>query len=284
MGKSSSQGKLHAQGRSGGPLVIIGGREDKEGHMLILKEVVSRIPKNGKLVVATVASSIGKELWEIYRKVFRRLGIRYISHLDVLNRSTEVDKKAMRAVSNADGIFFTGGDQLRITSELGGTQVLDRIIEIHNRGGLIAGTSAGASVMSETMLVGGSSEGSYRIGNQIRMAPGLGLVKNMIIDQHFAERGRINRLIGAVAQNPKFLGIGIDEDTAVVMENDHEFEVHGSGAVYVIDAHESTECNISDAIDQKALSIFNVRFHVLSGGDHYNVRTQRPFRTAAVLD
>lgn len=278
MPKSNLQGKLHAQGRSGGPLVIIGGREDKEGETSILREVVSRIPKNGKLVVATVASSIGKELWEIYKKVFKRLGVRYISHLDVLNRGLAVDKKAMRAVSNADGIFFTGGDQLKITSELGGTQVLERIIEIHNRGGLIAGTSAGASVMSETMLVGGASEGSYRIGNQLRMAPGLGLVKNMIIDQHFAERGRINRLIGAVAQNPKFLGIGIDEDTAVVMESDSEFEVHGSGAVYVIDAHEVTESNISDAVDQKTLSIFNVRFHVLSGGDHYNVRTQRPYR------
>jgi cyanophycinase len=281
MPKSNLQGKLHAQGRSGGPLVIIGGREDKEGEMAILKEVVSRIPKNGKLVVATVASSIGKELWEIYRKVFRRLGVRYISHLDVLNRTLQIDKKAMRAVSNADGIFFTGGDQLKITSELGGTAVLERIIQIHDRGGLIAGTSAGASVMSETMLVGGASEGSYRIGNQLRMAPGLGLVKNMIIDQHFAERGRINRLIGAVAQNPKFLGIGIDEDTAVVMESDHEFEVHGSGAVYVIDAHEVTESNISDAVDQKTLSIFNVRFHVLSGGDLFDVRTQRPRRNSA---
>jgi len=278
MAKSKLQGRLHAQGSSGGPLIIIGGREDKEGEMSILKQVVSRIPKNGKLVVATVASSIGDELWEIYRKVFRRLGVRYISHLDVVNRVKPVDNKAMRAVQNADAVFFTGGDQLKITSELGGTMVLEKIVDIHDRGGVIAGTSAGASVMSETMLVGGSAEGSFRIGNELRMAPGLGLVKNMIIDQHFAERGRINRLIGAVAQNPKFLGIGIDEDTAVVMETDSSFEVHGSGAVYVIDAHEATESNISEASQQQTLSIFNVRFHVLTEGDFYDVKTQRPQR------
>lgn len=273
-----SQDKIHAGGKSAGPLIIIGGREDKEENMHILKEVCARIPKNGHLVVATVASSVGDELWEIYRKVFRRLGVRHIRHLDVIKRDKPVDKKAMRAVQGADAVFFTGGDQLKITSELGGTVVLDHIVDIHNRGGVIAGTSAGASVMSETMLVGGSAEGTFRIGNELRMAPGLGLVKNMIIDQHFAERGRINRLIGAVAQNPKFLGIGIDEDTAVVMEDNSSFRVLGSGAVYVIDAHEATESNISEARTNETISIFNVRFHVLSNGDLYDVRAQRPQR------
>lgn len=280
MSTLKSRRRLHSQGKTGGPLIIIGGREDKEGEMAILKEVVSRIPKNGKLVVATVASSIGHELWEIYSKVFRRLGVRHISHLDVIERMQPIDKKAMRAVTDADGVFFTGGDQLKITSELGGTPVLDKIVDIHNRGGVIAGTSAGASVMSETMLVGGSSEGTYRIGNELRMAPGLGLVKNMIIDQHFAERGRINRLIGAVALNPKFLGIGIDEDTAIVMESDYHFTVNGSGAVYVIDCHEVTESNISDTSRQQALSIFNVRFHLLTEGDTYDIRSQRPCRSS----
>lgn len=261
-----------------GPLIIIGGREDKEGEMKILKAVVSRLPPNGKLVVATVASTIGDELWEIYRKVFRKLGVKHISHLDVVQRNKPVDNKALRAVNKADGIFFTGGDQLKITSELGGTAILEKIVAIHRKGGVIAGTSAGASVMSETMLVGGSAEGSFRIGSELRMAPGLGLVPNMIIDQHFAERGRINRLIGAVAQNPKFLGIGIDEDTAIIMESNQEFCVVGSGAVYVIDAHEATESNISEASSDQTLSIFNVRFHVLSQGDKYDVPSQRPKR------
>lgn len=280
MAKRTRHDKVHSSGRGAGPLIIIGGREDKEDHMAILREVVSRLPKSGKLVVATVASSIGDELWEIYRKVFKKLGVRYIRHLDVIKRDKPIDKKAMRAVMGADAVFFTGGDQLKITSELGGTQVLDHIVNIHARGGVIAGTSAGASVMSETMLVGGSAEGTYRIGNELRMAPGLGLVKNMIIDQHFAERGRINRLIGAVAQNPKFLGIGIDEDTAVIMESDESFRVLGAGAVYVIDAHEATESNISEAQPNETISIFNVRFHVLSNGDCYDVRTQRPRRAA----
>jgi cyanophycinase len=260
----------------GGSLIIIGGREDRDKDMEILSNFCKRVGKNGKLVVATVASSVGNELWEIYRKAFRKLGVKSVRHLDVVKRTAAIDKAALRVVKGADAVFFTGGDQLRITSELGGTAVLDEIFEIYRRGGVIGGTSAGASVMSETMLVGGTSEESYRIGSELRMAPGLGLVKNMIIDQHFAERGRINRLIGAVAQNPKFLGIGIDEDTAIVMDGRHSFEVIGCGAVYVIDAHDSTENNISEARQSDALSIFNLRFHVLTRGDAYDLRTQRP--------
>lgn len=258
-------------------LIIIGGREDKKGAMQILREVSSRVG-NGKLVIATVASSVGDELWREYRTIFRRLGVKHISHLDVVNRKEAVDHKALRAVEGAAAVFFTGGDQLKITSELGGTLVAQKIYEIYENGGLIAGTSAGASVMSETMLVSGSADASYRIGNSLRMAPGLGFVPNIIIDQHFAERGRIARLIGAVAQNPKFLGLGIDEDTAVIMENNKHFRVIGSGAAYVIDAHEATESNISEAEHDEALSIFNVCFHVLSAGDEFDVPTKHPSR------
>lgn len=110
------------------------------------------------------------------------------------------------------------------------------------------------------------------------MAPGLGFVKDMIIDQHFAERGRIARLIGAVAQNPKYLGLGIDEDTAIVMEENKCFSVIGAGAVYVIDAHEATESNISEAAQDTTLSIFNVCFHVLSEGDAFDQVNMRPYR------
>jgi cyanophycinase len=258
-------------------LVIIGGKEDRAGEMAILTEVAKRVGP-GKLVIATVASTVGDELWKDYRAIFKKLGVKQISHLDVICRKEAVDRAALKALEGATAVFFTGGDQLKITSELGGTVVADEINRIYENGGMIAGTSAGASVMSETMLVGGSSDGSYRIGASVRTAPGLGFVKNMIIDQHFAERGRIARLLGVVAQNPRYLGIGIDEDTAIIMNEQESFRVIGRGAVYVIDAHEATESNVAEAAIDTALSIFNVRVHVLSAGDAFDMSHKQPRR------
>ena len=266
--------------KSSRSLVIIGGKEDRAGEMAILTEVAKRVG-SGKLVIATVASSVGDELWKDYRAIFRKLGVKQISHLDVICRKEAVDRAALKALEGATAVFFTGGDQLKITSELGGTVVADEIYRIYETGGMIAGTSAGASVMSETMLVAGSSDGSYRIGASVRTAPGLGFVKNMIIDQHFAERGRISRLLGVVAQNPRYLGIGIDEDTAIIMNEHESFRVIGRGAVYVIDAHEATESNVAEAAIDTALSIFNVRVHVLSAGDAFDMAHKQPRRLDA---
>lgn len=258
-----------------GTLVIIGGAEERSGGRRILREIAERVGK-GKLCIATVASRSGDEQWELYRGAFRSLGVRRFSHLDVVHRHEAVDEKALRAVADADAVFFCGGDQLKITAELGGTLVSERIREIYGRGGLVAGTSAGASVMSETMMVAGPGVSSFRIGSAALTAPGLGLVKNLIIDQHFAERGRIGRLLGAVAQNPKYLGIGIDENTAVVMERADRLYVIGSGAVYVVDAHEATDSNVSSATMNETLSLFNIRLHHLSAGDTYDIASKIP--------
>jgi cyanophycinase len=257
-----------------GTLIIIGGHEDREGEMKVLREVAERVGK-GKLCIATVASNSARdELWRIYRKAFRSLGVKKITHLSIVHRDQSFDHRALRAVRGACAIFFTGGDQLKITSELGGTVVAREIEEIYARGGTIAGTSAGASVMSETMLISGLGVQSYRRGT-LRMAPGLGFVKNVVIDQHFAERGRIGRLVGAIAHNPKFLGIGIDEDTGIVVSEDQTFRVIGNGGVYVLDAHEATGSNISEARRDEMISICNIRFHVLREGDVFGVLARR---------
>ncbi len=263
--------------KKSGKLIIIGGKEDKENDKEILRVVAEGVG-NGKLCIVSVASAVGDELWEIYRKVFRDLGVKKLSHLDVYHRHESVDTKALAAVKDADAIFFTGGDQLKITSELGGTVVLDRILEIYHGGGIIAGTSAGASVMGETMMIEGKSDASFRIGTGLKMAPGLGLIPCMLIDQHFAERGRIGRLIGATAHNPKNLGIGIDEDTAIVVDNQQRFHVLGSGAVYVLDAHEASGCNLSEGEENSALSIFNVKLHLLVKGDWFDVHRRIPHK------
>lgn len=260
-----------------GKLFIIGGGEDRTGDMKILAEFAKAVG-SGKLCVVTVASTVGDELWEIYQKCFRKLGIKKMSHLDVVHRSEQVDLKAYKAVKDADAIFFTGGDQLRITSELGGTQIAERIQEIFDKGGVIGGTSAGASVMGNVMMISGSSEKSFRIGNDLRMAPGLGYLPSILIDQHFAERGRIGRLIVATAHNPGFLGVGLDEDTAIIFENEQCFEVIGAGAVYVLDGHESSGINISEEEVDKTLSIFNIRMHVLSERDRFDVQKRVPIK------
>lgn len=262
--------KLH------GKLIIIGGKEDKENAKEILHEVAKGVG-NGKLCIVSVASAVGDELWEIYRSVFRDLGVKHMSHLDVVHRKESIDHLAFKAVKDASAIFFTGGDQLKITSELGGTIVLERIMDIFHQGGVIAGTSAGASVMGEIMMTSGLSDSSFRIGN-LRMAPGLGLTSCMIIDQHFAERGRIGRLIGAVAHNPKYLGIGIDEDTAIILEDKVKFTVIGSGTVYAIDAHESNGCNLIEGKENSPLSLFNTKLHLLVKGDEFDLHKRIPFK------
>jgi cyanophycinase len=258
---------------AGGPLIIIGGHEDKEGDKVILKEVAERV-KGGKLVIATVASHQPEGYFEVYQKAFGELGVGDLVELYVHERGETLHRKATEMLEDAAGIFFTGGDQLRISSQIGDTPVEKMVREIHLRGGVVAGTSAGASVMSETMLVKGSSQESHRIGD-LHMAPGLGLVRDVIIDQHFAERGRIGRLLGAVAQNPRVLGIGIDEDTAIIVEG-CTFRVAGSGAVYMVDGSEVTHSNIAEASPERTLSMHDVRLHVLSAGDTFDLDVRRP--------
>lgn len=256
-----------------GPLIVIGGHEDKTEERVILKAVAERV-QGGKLVIATVASHEPEGYFDAYRTGFEGLGVGELVELYVQERSESQAEAALAILDGAAGIFFSGGDQLRISSQIGDTPIDRRIREMHAAGAVIAGTSAGASVMSETMLVKGASAESYRIG-ELHMAPGLGLVRDVIIDQHFAERGRYGRLLGAVAHNPRLLGIGIDENTAIVVE-DRRFRVIGSGAAYVVDGEEATHSNIAEARSERALSLFDVRMHVLSSGDRFDLDERRP--------
>jgi cyanophycinase len=256
-----------------GPLIIIGGHEDKEHERTILKEVVRHLTAD-KLVVATVASHQPEGYFDTYCKVFRELGVKDLVELYIEERSESRDEAARQILDNAGGVFFTGGDQLRISSQIGDTPIERRIRELHETGAVIAGTSAGASVMSDTMLVKGPSAESYRIG-ELHMAPGLGLVRDVIIDQHFAERGRYGRLLGAVAHNPRLLGVGIDEDTAIVLQGQN-FRVIGSGAAYVVDGVRATHSNIAEARSEHALSMFDIRMHVLSSGDAFDLGARKP--------
>lgn len=256
-----------------GPLIVIGGHEDKTGDRLILRAVAERLG-GGRLVLATIASHEPDGYFDSYRTAFADLGVTDLVELYVNDRGETHDAEKLSLLDGARGVFFSGGDQLRIASQIGDTPIDQKVRAIHEAGGVIAGTSAGASAMSETMLVGGASSESHRIGD-LRMAPGLGLIRNAIIDQHFAERGRIGRLLGAVAHNPRILGIGIDEDTAILVEG-RRFSVLGSGAVYVVDAEEVTQSNIAEGKSSCALSLHDVRLHVLAAGDSFDLDRRAP--------
>jgi cyanophycinase len=264
-----------------GPLILIGGHEDKDGDRLILKEVAEKV-RGRKLVIATVASREPEDYFATYCRAFENLGVGELVELYVENRLEALEGEALQALQGAAGVFFTGGDQLRITSRIGETPVHRRIREIHLSGGLIAGTSAGASAMSDAMLAAGASAESHRIGD-LQTAAGLSLICDVIIDQHFAERGRIGRLLGAVAQNPQVLGVGIDEVTAIVVDGG-AFRVVGRAGVYVVDGAGVTFSNIAEAKPDRALSICDVRLHVLSHGDRFRLPDRRPEAAAPQRD
>jgi cyanophycinase len=225
------------------------------------------------MVVITAASEVADDLWRDYRSHFHDLGVKKVSHLSIAAPEEARDPKLLKVLEGAKTIFFTGGDQLRITSKLGGTEIEQFIFKLYHAGGLVAGTSAGASVMGQTMLVGGENSESHKIGNWM-MAPGLGLVPGIIIDQHFAQRGRIGRLLGAVALNPANLGIGIDEDTAIIVE-ESKFEVIGSNAVYVIDGHHVTYTNISEAGADQTMSMHDVKLHIMADREIFDLHQRK---------
>src|SRR5215218_934611 len=220
-----------------GPLIIIGGREelDERKQRVILSEVTRCASHDRKgLLIVTVATHLPEEIGADYVRAFRSLGMKHVDVLDIRTRDQAFDEQNLKKLAGACAIYFTGGDQFRITSQIGGTPLFERMLAIHEEGGVIAGTSAGAAAVPETMLISGNGKESPRVAS-LGMAPGLGLLKDVVVDSHFAQRGRLGRLMAAVAQNPHNLGLGLDENTAVIIEDERHCRVLGTGAVYFVD-------------------------------------------------
>jgi cyanophycinase len=257
-----------------GQLIIIGGHE-REGELDILKEVVKTANRHsGNVLVVTVATHEPEALAKEYTKLFKDLGAKKVNVLDVRQRSDAQDEANVKQCQAAGVIFFTGGDQLRITSQVGDSPLFQCMREMYINGITIAGTSAGAAAMPETMIVYGEGDSSQNI-SALGMAPGLGLIEGLTIDTHFAERGRIGRILGAVAQNPRNLGIGIDEDTAICVKHDG-FKVMGAGAVYVVDGSELTYSSLSEGRPEGVVSIYDMKLHVLAADDRFDLLARRP--------
>ena len=273
-----------------GKLISIGGAEDKgtesEGHYTqqnnlnffelgILKRVVHVMGGvNVRIEVITTASSIPVEVGENYMTAFGKIGCTNVGVMNIRNREDARKQEYVDRIKLCDGVMFSGGDQLRLTTIFGGTEFLDILHERYLHGLVIAGTSAGAMAMSNTMIYQGKSDLAHLKG-EVKITTGLAFINNVIIDSHFDKRGRFNRLAQAVASNPSCSGIGLGEDTGVIVTNGNHMEVIGSGAVVVIDGKDIHHSNITDVGIGTPISVENLRVNILVHGNSYLVKERQ---------
>jgi cyanophycinase len=265
----------------GGYLLVIGGAEDKYNERRILKKFLSLAgDEKAEVVIVPVASDFPEFAADVYTQAFRNLGVANPRVLRATSRQDVVHADADKLLDGATGVFITGGDQMRLVSLLGGTKFADKLRKLVRETDLVlAGTSAGAAGMSTSMIVRGEST-SHPHKSSVRLSPGLGFLKNIIIDQHFTERGRISRLITAVSYNPYNLGIGIDENTAIILDGKGILEVFGQGSATIVDGSQITFNEIAEVADQEAFSVCGVQLHVLRDGLIYDYRNRHPMQPA----
>jgi cyanophycinase len=256
-------------------LIAIGGGEMSDTRE-VLDEILRHLQTkpNPRLAVMTVATNHSEEAAAKYNALFRRLGIKHVDVVDVSQRDDSFNEDSLKKIQTAHGLFFTGGDQLNITSLLGGTPLHNLIYERYKKGILIAGTSAGAAMMSSSMIISGSSDAPPKVSG-VAIAPGMDLIDSTIIDTHFSQRGRHGRLLTAIAHYPQVLGLGIDERTAMVFRNG-EFKVIGEGVVTVFDGRHMHYSDLPYRKDDQTVGMFGVDIHVLPSGYRYNMKDREP--------
>jgi cyanophycinase len=264
-------------------LLIIGGAEDKGDELPecidqdeestryeILREVLPI--SNEKIEIITTGSVIQNEVREVYQKVFINMGYNNIGFLPIKKRSEARNPEYLDRAQQAGAIFLTGGDQFRLSTILGGTPIVDIIKNryIKDSDFIVAGTSAGAMVMSSVMIMGGGLSEALRYRNLLTCS-GLGILHSCIVDTHFIKRGRFSRLAHAIIMNPEQLGIGLGEDTALVIKNGSEAECYGSGMVVIIDGRHIDQTNITDVEEGEAVFVENLKVHLLVKGCQFSI-------------
>jgi cyanophycinase len=261
------------EGEERGWIVPIGGAENKENDPRILQRFVEASGgREADIVVIPTASRLA-ETGPRYAKLFSELGAATVEVMDFDTRRDAQEAGRLRRLAEASGVFFTGGNQLRLTTLLGGTAVAKLIRPRNAHGVTVGGTSAGASMLSEHMIAFGD-EGAAVVSGSVRLAPGLGLTNRFIIDQHFRQRDRLGRLLTALAYNPFAVGIGLDEDTAVFIGPDETVEVEGSGGVTVVDAADVSFSSMDSVDEGEPVCILGLKVHVLVAGATFNLHTR----------
>lgn len=273
-------------------MVSVGGAEDKGTDLEkgtqqqnnlrffelgILRSIISLIGEgtDPKVEVITTASSIPDEVAENYINAFNKLGSNNVGHMRIRNREDASKPEYIERLKACNCVMFSGGNQLRISSLFGGTTFLDILKErYYDEHFVIAGTSAGAMAMSNTMIYEGVASQAHLKG-EVKITTGLGLMQNVIIDSHFDKRGRFNRLAQAVAANPGAIGIGLGEDTGVIVTEGFHLKAIGSGSVVIIDGKNIDYNNIADIGVGQPISVENIIVHIMSKGDVYNLHTRK---------
>ncbi len=270
-----------------GKLISIGGSEDKgtgiEPNFAqkaklnffefgILKRILSEMKGSDSIVeVITTASVIPEEVGDNYIQAFGKLGCTHVGVIHIKNREDALLPEYLERIKKADGVMFTGGNQLRLSMIFGGTDFLKILLDRYeNENFVIAGTSAGAMAMSNTMIYQGSSTGALLKG-EVKITTGLAFIKDVIIDSHFVTRGRFGRLAQAVASNPGCIGIGLGEDTGVLIKEGKTMEAIGSGLILIFDGHTIRYSNIADLPEGAPISIENMVVHVMAKGNFYHL-------------
>jgi cyanophycinase len=260
--------------RKRGFIVPIGGAEDKEGQSHILRRFLDVSGGDGaRIVIIPTASSV-EDTGRKYEKLFKKLGADEARSLPFATREDAGKREWLEYLEQADGIFITGGNQLRLTTILGGTLVARAIRKANARGVTVGGTSAGAAILSEHMIAYGA-EGHTPHAGAVTLVPGFGLTNRIMIDQHFRQRDRLGRLLTALAYNPFAVGVGLDEDTAAFIDSERKLKVVGAGALTIIDASELTHSSIAEAKQGRPVCMTNIRLHVLIDGGSFDLETRK---------
>jgi cyanophycinase len=283
-----------------GKLISVGGAEDKgtdleqgfiERNRLnffelgILKRFVDEVGGTEKRIeVITTASSIPAEVGENYLSAFGKIGCTNVGVVDIRKREDVFVEDFIERIRKADGVMFSGGDQLRLTSIFGGTEIYNILHDRYQAESsfVIAGTSAGAMAMSNTMIYQGKSELAHLKG-EVKITTGLAFMANVIIDSHFDKRGRFSRLAQAVASNPQCIGIGLGEDTGVIVTDGNQLEVVGSGAVVIVDGRDIRHSNITDVNMGEPIAVENLRVNILVRGNQYMLKERKFIASEAVV-
>ena len=260
-----------------GHLLVIGGAEDPdEDAMRILPHLVEMAGgKKARTVVCSSPSEDPRDKVDTYAELFEKIGVAEVHGAAITDRKQAELPEHLEAIERATAVFFTGGDQLRLTALMAGTEFCENIRErLYGDGLVVAGTSAGAAAMSSVMVIGGRSEGTVK-RDDVDLAPGLGYWRDTVVDTHFNQRGRVSRLLTIFAHNPQVLGIGIDENTAIDLVPGDRFTVIGEGAVTVFNGR-VTHSNAPSAAGDETLALTDSTVHVLPDGYGFNLKTKRP--------
>ena len=256
-----------------GYIVAVGGAEDKVGPADILRRFLEVSGGKRARIVIIPTASVLKDTGERYEKLFRGLGAKEAEAIPFAVREDALRENWFKKLESATGIFLTGGNQLRISSILGGTPVAKAIRRLNARGVAVGGTSAGAAILSEHMIASGNEGATPKMG-MATLAPGFGLTNRVVIDQHFRQRDRLGRLLTALAFNPFAVGVGLDEDTAAFINPERKIEVVGTGGITIVDASALGHSSIASAETGKPICLTNVRLHILTNGGTYDLETR----------